>query len=144
MRVPIDWIYICAFWDGPINGWIRVKQRLFHFQQYHENERGHRKYEICETDRETRREFVVNRRLWRNMVGWHQDRKPGLPRTYYDGASHPHTSLYYEISKRRFDHAAKHGRPEHRWKRRVGTTDLYSGFCIMNRRQLSRMERPWT
>ena len=72
-QLPIDWIHVGDYWDGPLYGWIRVKGRYLFFKG---NKR--RSYDVFEIPRAIRLPHLRRTRMFRHIVGWHHDSKPGF------------------------------------------------------------------
>jgi hypothetical protein len=71
-HLPIQWVHVSDYWDGPLSGWLRAKGRYLFFKS-----NVGKSYDVFEVPRAIRLPHLRHTRMFRHMVGWHYDSKPG-------------------------------------------------------------------
>lgn len=94
--IPVDWISISGYWDGPLSGWIRVQGTRFWFEVV-DADAEDRQYLIFVVPLDEQLAAMRRLRQWRQLVGWHMERKPGGPRSCFNIATHPNYRDYYAL-----------------------------------------------
>lgn len=100
-RSPIKSILVGGYWDGPLNGWLRVAGHYYYFESIEEGvAHWHRLYMVYWVDKEHRIPYLLRKRQFRHMVGWHQVRYPGKDRTFFTGDRHSESfKTFYELPR---------------------------------------------
>lgn len=81
-RSPINSVSIQGYWDGPLSGWIRTRGQYYFFEVI-DDKMHYRLFHVYYVEKSIRISYLKRIRAFRSMVGWHQTRYPGKPRTYF-------------------------------------------------------------
>lgn len=118
-HLPIDFVAVQGFYDGPINGWIRAGGRYLWFDMMDSESEDREIYGIYEVDKSKRISYLLEHRNFRKLVGWHTDYAPG--RTHlkrqpcFDASSYPHWKSFKNKEKLPLFHAE-----DVTWCKRIG------------------------
>jgi hypothetical protein len=76
----IDWVWYDDYYDRPLSGWIRAGGKRYYYELLNETMDWYSLYGVYHVPRSVRIPHLLEHRMWRQMVGWTHDWRPGEPR----------------------------------------------------------------
>lgn len=133
-RSEIKCVGIFGYYDGPIDGWVRVDRGYYYFKIATPISSWHRYYNIYFVEKPVRIPHLLNLRLFRHLVGWHMTRFPGKDRRWFNG---DHQSEQY----RRYYNTPKPPKIAPADMKHVGVSDLKKEIIWIH--SIEEYDRNW-